>query len=149
AVRSRAVSQSVVYAGTSNGVFKIVGSGSWAPASGGIQESVTSVAVSSANPDFAYAGTNTALFITADGGSTWSARVPFAGMSVTIPPSDPPVAYVATGYGSGMTMDGGLLWLGTGPAGINLGFFAIDPLDPPPVHGGGGGGRGVVWCRAR
>jgi hypothetical protein len=61
-VTSLAVSQSVVYAGTSNGVFKIVGSGTWAPASGGIQESVTSLAVSSANPDFAYAGTNTALF---------------------------------------------------------------------------------------
>jgi photosystem II stability/assembly factor-like uncharacterized protein len=136
-VTSLAVSQSVVYAGTSNGVFKIVGSGSWAPASGGIQESVTSLAVSSANPDFAYAGTNTALFITADGGSTWSARLPYPVMSVTIAPSDPSVAYVATWYGSGMTMDGGMLWLGTGPAGINLGFFAIDPLDPSRVYGGG------------
>ena len=136
-VTSLAVSQSVVYAGTSNGVFKIVGSGSWAPASGGIQESVTSLAVSSANPDFAYAGTNTALFITADGGSTWSAALPYPVMSVTIAPSDPSVAYVATWYGSGMTMDGGMLWLGTGPAGINLGFFAIDPLDSSRVYGGG------------
>ena len=90
---------------------RIVGSGSWTPASGGIQESVTSVAVSSANPDFAYAGTNSALFITADGGNTWSARLPYPVMSVTIAPSNPSVAYVATWYGSGMTEDGGMLWL--------------------------------------
>jgi photosystem II stability/assembly factor-like uncharacterized protein len=134
---SLAVSQSVVYAGTSNGVFKIVGSGSWTLASGGIQEPVTSLAVSSANPDFAYAGTYTALFITADGGNTWSPRLPYPVMSVTIAPSDPSIAYVATSYGSGMTMDGGMLWLGTGPAGINLGVFAIDPLDPSRVYGGG------------
>ncbi len=136
-VTSLAVSQSVLYAGTSNGVFKIVGSGTWVPASGGIQEPVTSLAVSSASPDFAYAGTNTALFTTADGGNTWSARLPYPVMSVTIAPSNPSVAYVATWYGSGMTMDGGMLWLGTGPAEINLGFFAIDPLDPSRVYGGG------------
>jgi photosystem II stability/assembly factor-like uncharacterized protein len=136
-VTSLAVSHSVVYAGTSNGVFKSVGTGSWVPASGGIQEAVTSLAVSSASPDFAYAGTNTALFITADGGNTWSARLPFPVISVTIAPSNPSVAYVATWNGSGMTMDGGMLWLGTGPAGITLGVFAIDPLDPRRVYGGG------------
>ena len=136
-VSGLAVSQSVVYAGTSNGIFKIVGSGSWAPAGGGIQEPVTSVAVSSTHPDFAYAGTNTALFYTTDGGITWTARLPYPVMSVTVAASDPAVAYVATAVGSGMTVDGGMLWFGTGPAGINLGFFAIDPLDPSRVYGGG------------
>jgi photosystem II stability/assembly factor-like uncharacterized protein len=136
AVASLAVSQSVVYAGTSQGVFKSVGGDSWAP-SAGIQEPVTSVAVSSANPDVAYAGTTSALFQTADGGGSWSPVLPLPVMSVTIAPSNPSVAYVATWYGSGMTEDGGMLWQGSGPAGINLGFFAIDPNDASRVYGGG------------
>ncbi len=136
-VTGLAVSQSVLYAGTSNGVFKSLDGNNWTAASGGIQEAVTSLAVSPDNPDVAYAGTNTALFSTASGGTSWSAILPFPVMSVTVAPSNPSVAYVATWYGSGMTEDGGMLWQATGPAGTNLGFFAIDPLDARRVYGGG------------
>jgi photosystem II stability/assembly factor-like uncharacterized protein len=135
-VASLAISQSVVYAGTSNGVFRYVGGG-WAPASGGIQEPVTSVAVSSANPDVAYAGTNTALFYTSDGGSTWSPQLALPVIQVVAAPSNPSVLYVATWYGSGMTEDGGMIWQASGPAGANLGVFAIDPLDASRVYGAG------------
>src|SRR4029453_15810624 len=110
---------------------------SWAAASGGIQEPVTSLAVSSVNPDVAYAGTNSALFYTADGGSTWSGQLPYPVMSVTVAPSNPSVVYVATSYGTGMTEDGGMFWQATGPAGTTLGFFAIDPHDASQVYGGG------------
>ena len=137
AIASLAVSQSVVYAGTSHGVFKSIGGNGWAAASGGITEPVTSVAVSSANSEVAYAGTNSALFHTADGGAAWSPVLPYPVMSVTIAPSSPSVAYVATWYGSGMTEDGGLFWHASGPAGTNLGFFAIDPTDATRVFGGG------------
>ena len=136
-VTSLAVSQSVVYAGTSSGVFKSVGGSSWTLAGGGIQEPVTSVAVSSANPDVAYAGTNSALFYTADGGSTWSAQLPYPVTSVTVAPSNPSVVYVATWYGAGRTEDGGIFWDATGPEGTTLGFFAIDPSDASRVYGGG------------
>jgi photosystem II stability/assembly factor-like uncharacterized protein len=136
AIVSLAVSQSVVYAGTSQGVFKSIDGNNWT-ASAGIQEPVTSVAVSSANADVAYAGTNSALFYTTDGGSTWSVQLPYPIMSVTIAPSAPSVVYVATWYGSGMTDDLMIGWQATGPAGTNLGFFAIDPLNPARVYGGG------------
>ena len=136
-VTSLAVSHSVVYAGTSSGVFKKTGGGSWTDVSNGIQEAVMSVAVSADNPDVAYAGTNSALYQTVSGGSAWSARLTFPVWSVTIAASNPSIAYVATAYGSGMTEDGGILWQGSGPAGTNLAVFAIDPLDPRRVYGGG------------
>ena len=137
AIASLAVSQSVVYAGTSHGVLKSIGGTNWTAASGGIQEPATSVAVSSANPDVAYAGTNSALFYTVDGGGSWSPVLPYPVISVTIAPSNPSVAYVATWYGSGMTEDGGMFWQASGPEGTNLGVFAIDPLDARRVYGGG------------
>jgi FIMAH domain/Beta-propeller repeat len=143
AVTSMAVSQSVIYAGTSNGVFKNVG-GSWVPASGGIQEAITSVAVDPTNPDVAYAGTNNALFYTVSGGASWSLTLPYPIFNVVVASSNPSVVYVATWYGSGMTEDGGLSapvwgidWQATGPAGTTLGVFAIDPLDARRVYGGG------------
>jgi hypothetical protein len=136
-VTSLAVSHSVVYAGTSSGVFKKTGDGSWTDVSNGIQEAVMSVAVSADNPDVAYAGSNSALYQTVSGGSAWSARLTFPVWSVTIAASNPSIAYVATAYGSGMTEDGGILWQGSGPAGTNLAVFAIDPLDPRRVYGGG------------
>ena len=136
-VTSLAVSGSVVYAGTSNGVFRNAGGAGWTAASGGIQEAVTSLAVNPGNPDAAYAGTNGALFQTSDGGASWSAILPYPIISVTIAPSNPSVVYVATAWGSGMTDDGGMLWQASGPAGTNLGVFAIDPLDASRVYGGG------------
>jgi photosystem II stability/assembly factor-like uncharacterized protein len=136
-VTSLAVSQSVVYAGTSNGVFKSLDGNNWTAASGGLQEPVTSLAVNPVDPDVAYAGTNSALFYTESGGNSWSAILPFPVLSVTVAPSNPSVAYLATWYGSGMTEDGGMSWQATGPPGTNLGFFAIDPLDAHRVYAGG------------
>jgi len=142
-VASLAVSHSVIYAGTSNGVFKNVG-GNWTPASPDIHEWVTSVAVDPSNPDVAYAGTSSALFFTTSGGATWSTTLPYPVYSVVVAPSNPSIVYVATWYGSGMTEDGGLSapvwgidWQGTGPAGENLSVFAVDPLNAARVYGGG------------
>ena len=135
AVVSLAVSQSVIYAGTSNGVFKNAG-GSWTQASADIHEAVVSVAADPSHPDVVYAGTNSALFYTTSGGATWSMTLPYPIYSVVVAPSNPSIVYVATWYGSGMTEDGGLSapiwgidWQATGPAGTNLFVFAIDPLD--------------------
>jgi photosystem II stability/assembly factor-like uncharacterized protein len=136
-VTSLSVSRSVVYAGTSSGVFKSISGGSWAPASGGIQEYITSVAVSSANPDIAYAGTINALFYTSTGGTAWSSSLPYPVWNVVVAPSNPLVVYVATWWGSVMTEDGGVNWQVSGPAGTNLSVFAIDPLDERRVYGGG------------
>jgi len=143
AVSSLAVSQSVIYAGTSRGVFKKAGSG-WAPASADIHEAVVSVAVDPDHPDVAYAGTNSALFLTTSGGASWSTTLPYPIYSVVVAPSNPSIVYVATWNGSGMTEDGGLAapiwgidWQATGPAGTNLFTFAIDPLDARRVYGGG------------
>jgi FIMAH domain-containing protein/beta-propeller repeat-containing protein len=137
-----AISQSVLYAGTSNGVLK--NAGGWMPASGGIQEGVTSIAVDPTNPDVAYAGTNSALFFTTSGGSNWSPTLGYPIYNVVVAPSNPSIVYVATWYGSGRTEDGGLSapiwgidWQATGPQGTNLYVFAIDPLDARRVYGGG------------
>jgi hypothetical protein len=142
-VTSLAVSQSVIYAGTSNGVLKNAGGG-WEPASADINEAVTSVAVDPVNPNVVYAGTNSALFLTTSGGTLWSSTLPYPVYNVVVAPSNPSIVYVATWYGSGMTENGGLSapvwgidWQATGPANTNLGVFAIDPLDPRRVYGGG------------
>ena len=143
AVSSLAVTQSVIYAGTSNGVFKNVGGG-WTPASADIHEAVTSVAVDPVHPDVAYAGTNSALFFTTSGGAAWSVTLPYPIYNVVVAPSNPSIVYVATWYGSGMTESGGLSappwgieWQGRGPAGTNLFVFAIDPVNASRVYGGG------------
>jgi hypothetical protein len=147
AVSSLAVSHSVIYAGTSNGVFRNVGGG-WAPASADIHDAVTSVAVDPVHPDVAYAGTNSALFFTTSGGAAWSVTLPYPIYNVVVAPSNPSIVYVATWYGSGMTENGGLSappwgidWQGRGPAGTNLSVFAIDPVNASRVYGGGSVGR--------
>jgi hypothetical protein len=143
AVAGLAVSGSVVYAGTSNGVFKNVGGG-WTPASGDIQEPVTAVAVDPVHPDVVYAGTASALFFTTSGGAAWSVTLPYPIYNVVVAPSSPSIVYVATAYGSGMTQNGGLSappwgieWQGSGPAGTTVFVFAIDPVNPSRVYGGG------------
>ena len=136
-VMSLAVSQSVVYAGTANGVFRSIGGNDWAPASGGIQEPVVSVAADPNNPDIAYAGTYSGLFSTTSGGAEWSPVFPLFGaqvLNVAIAPTDPSTVYVATGYGSAMTRDGGTSWQSAGPVETTLLFFAIDPLESTTVY---------------
>jgi hypothetical protein len=149
-VTSLAVSQSVVYAGTPNGVFKNIGGNNWLPASGGIQEAVTSVAADPNNPDVVYAGAYSGTFYTTSGGADWSPVLGLSGapvQQIAIAPSDPSTVYVATWYGAAMTRDGGTSWQVAGPAGTNLYFFAINPLVSTTVYGTGFVGSDVFVSR--
>ena len=152
-VMSLAVSQSVVYAGTVQGLFKSNNGSNWTPLS--IDPSqpgpiITALSVDPHNPDLVYVGTSAGLFVSTSGGATWVPVSVFAGahvMNVAIAPSNPDIVYAATSFGGGLTEDGGVTWRGAPPVGINVPFFAVDPLDPTRAYAAGGVGLDVFVSR--
>lgn len=149
-VTTLSVSQSVVFAGTSQGVFKNVG-GSWAPTSAGIREPVTTLAVDPGNADVAYAGTWSGLFSTTSGGAEWSPVFPwFVGvpvLHVAIAPANSMFVYVATGWGAAASDDGGATWRSAGNGDTTFSSFAIDPLVSTTVYAASAVGWDVFVSR--
>jgi len=141
-VYSLAISQSVLYAGTFNGVFKNVGGSGWqaTAASDGhaTLQNVSSLSVNPNNANQLYAGTSSGLFYSTTGGSAWTSVPLWAGariFSVAMAASAPSIVYVASQRGSGMTDDGGATWrpVGTGVAAY---CFAVDPYVPTIAYEG-------------
>lgn len=131
------VSQSIVYAGTSYGVFKRTGVG-W-EATAGPYDTVTALAANPSDPNEVYAGTYNGLFHTTSGGADWPAVDiwgPAPVVNIAMAPSSPTTVYVATYWGSGMTDDGGATWRQTGPGNSSF-CFAVDPLVYTTVYSGG------------
>jgi hypothetical protein len=141
-VYSLAVSQSVVYAGTANGVFKNIGGSGWQPT--GVADgyvplaNVTSISVNPNDAGQVYAGTQAGLFYTMSGGAEWTAVPAWSSapvLSVSMAPSASSTVYVASAWGSGMTDDGGMTWRLAG-AGTMTFCFVVDPVAPANVYAG-------------
>ena len=150
-VMSLAISQSVIYAGTEQGLFKSFDGTTWTPLVIDPQQPslVTALSVAANNPDLVYAGTPGGLFVSTSGGATWSPVPVFAGafvLNVAIAPSNPEIVYAATSFGGGLTEDGGATWR-QAPEGINVPLFAIDPLDSTRAYAAGGVGVDVFVSR--
>jgi hypothetical protein len=149
-VWSLAVSQSVIYAGTEQGLFKSVDGLNWTPLLIDFPPPlVTALSVDLHNPDLVWAGTSRGLFVSTSGGAIWSPVEIFAGalvMNVAIAPSDSNVVYAATSYGGGLSENGGATWR-QAVDGMDPPFFAIDPLSSTRVYAAGGVGMDVYVSR--
>jgi hypothetical protein len=150
-VMSLAISQSVIYAGTEQGLFKSFDGNTWTPLVIDPQQPapVTALSFDPLNPDFVYAGTPVGLYVSTSSGAAWSPVDVFAGafvLNVAIAPSDPNIVYAATSFGGGLTEDGGATWR-QAPEGINVPLFAIDPLVSTRVYAAGGVGLDVFVSR--
>jgi hypothetical protein len=154
-VYSLAISQSVLYAGTFNGVFKNVGDSGWqatAAAASDVHAAIQSVTSLSVNPNNAnqlYVGTVSGLFYSTTGGAAWTSVPVWAGariFSVAMAASAPSIVYVASQQGSGMTDDGSATWrsVGTGTAAYS---FAVDPYVPTIAYEGSVLNRDVFVSR--
>jgi photosystem II stability/assembly factor-like uncharacterized protein len=141
-VFSLAISQSVLYAGAFNGVFKNVGGSGWqatAAADGHtVIQNVSSLSVNPNNANQLYVGTSNGLFYSTTGGSAWTSAPVWAGariLGVAMAASAPSIVYVASQGGSRVTDDGGATWrpVGTGSAAY---YFAVDPQVPTTAYEG-------------
>ena len=137
---------SILYAGTSVGIYKTTDAGgSWGPA--GLENfKVSALVVDPSAPETVYAGTTNwngnGVFKSSDGGETWrtvneglTTRIIFA---LAIAPSDPLTLYAATYDGIFKTANGGEMW---SPAGPWLNYtvmlihgMAVDPTFPLTVY---------------
>jgi hypothetical protein len=150
---SLAISQSVLYAGTSTGVLKNVSGTGWqqtAPSDGHTNiQTGTSLSVNPRDANQLYAGTTSGLFYTTTGGSAWTSVPLWAGApirNVAMAPSSPSIVYVTSGVSSGVTDDGGATWRFT-EAGNATYCFAVDPSVATTVYEGGALGDDVFISR--
>ena len=125
----------VIYAGTSRGVFKTSDGGiTWKQTSGLPNDAVTSVAVDPNNPSAVYACMSEGLYQSGDGGTTWKAVLTTPVLSVALSTSKPGLVYAGrTGASILRSTDGGTSWQETSPAVTALGV-AIDPTNSLIVY---------------
>jgi hypothetical protein len=143
-----------LYVGTyGGGVFKsTVAGAAWTPVGLGLGVAgfVYSLAIDTQAHDLVYAGTDTRLFRTTDGASTWSGASPGFGRvdiyALAIDPLTAGTVYAAAsdtgpGFGVGVykSTDRGGTWTAAnaGLAGVDLRALAIDPVTPTTVYAGG------------
>ncbi len=145
-----------LYAGTwHGGVFVSTDAGtSWARGGRGLTNlAVTTVAVHPTSPATVYAGTESGLFVSVDGGATWT-RILAAGAvrAVAIPPSSPSTLYGAAAGDSGIlkSTDAGATWTSSssGIADPDVTSLAIDPVTPSTIYAGDGHYNGRVFKSA-
>jgi hypothetical protein len=110
---------------------------------------VNVLARSSSNPDVVYAGTNSSVFKSTDGGTNWSmtALPTFLVRALVVAPNDPDVVYAGLDHGGPpvpgedgiyKTVDGGTTWTPSGLTGARVNAIAIDPITPNIVYAGAG-----------
>jgi len=159
ALISRAEAAGIIYAATSNGVFKTSNGGAtWTPANAGLAGiNVFSLAVDPATPATVYAGTfGNRVFKTTDGGEHWlPARAGFeddTALVLAIDPRHPATIYAGTTASSSASASSaffpgrGVIKSGTGAAGwiaASAGLprsivtaLAIDPSNPGVLYAG-------------
>jgi photosystem II stability/assembly factor-like uncharacterized protein len=117
--------------------------GSWTTGgpSGGY---INSLAMAATNPDIIYAGTDSGVFKTVDGGDTWT-KTGFPEILVRVvqvAPDNPDIVYAGTTDhrpissedGIYKSEDGGSTWTQKGLAGARVNAIAIDPLNPDILY---------------
>ena len=133
------VTPTTLYAGlNSGGVYKSVDGGESWVASGLVD--VNSLAIDPTNPSTLYAATGSGVYMSADGGLSWSSiQTGLTGSinSLVIVPSSPSTLY-AGGNGAFKTTDGGGHWsiAKTGLQDTLVYSMAVDPVVPSTVYAG-------------
>jgi hypothetical protein len=142
---------SVLYVGTGcNGIFKSTnGGGTWVAINSGLPDqteighpgfydAVYDLEIDRTNPAIIYAGSGSGLFMSTNGGGSWSYRVGVYMTSVKIDPSNSKVIYAADiAYGLHRSTDGGKTWNNNfGGIGVatSTNVIAIAPTEPPTVY---------------
>ncbi len=96
---------------------------------------VICLAIDETDPDVIYAGTESGIFKTVDGGANWT-KTGFAETLVRVvkvASSDQQVIYAGTDEGIYKSEDGGITWIQTGVPGTRVNTIAIDPGNPQIV----------------
>ena len=126
----------VIYAGTTNAVFKTTDAGATWKKLEQKPEIAESLAVDQVNPDNVYMGTSKGLYKSTDGGKTWMGigdEVFGGGLvrAVAVSPSDSNAVYAATPKGVFGSPDRGASWqnLSEGVGIKDAMALAFDPLD--------------------
>ncbi len=106
---------------------------------------VNCMAMAATNPDIIYAGTDSGLFKTVDGGDTWT-RTGFPELIVGVvqaTPDNPDIIYAGTDDGIYKSEDGGNTWTRKGLSEARVNAIAIDPLNHDILYAGTGKPRQV------
>jgi len=132
----------VVFAATSSGAFRSANHGeSWEPIwPPGPGEAVRRIAVSPARPTDVYLTAPSGLYVSFDGGETWTqGNLTLSPIAVAVDPTRPSIVYASTGGGALFkSFDSGLTWQATGsvqPEATIL-DLAIDPRRPETLYAG-------------
>ena len=160
---------SILYAGTSGGVYKTFDkAGRWEKVNNGLVSpeiikssralSVTSVLVDPFEPDIVYASTLTGLYKTTDGGKAWvrigQSLQDQMLFSMILDRTRKGVIYLGGREGIHRSEDGGATWrtLNTGLATLNIRSLVQSPTDPDLFYAGTNGSglyksknRGETW----
>ncbi|MEO8674948.1 MAG: hypothetical protein ABI569_05175, partial [Casimicrobiaceae bacterium] len=143
---------------TPQGVAKSVDGGkTWSDMNAGIADPVSSLVVSPADVNVAFAATSMALYVTRDGGLHWQLAAPTAGTRAVADPGDPARWYALGAAGQiATTADYGAHWSMLPDAGIASATFdlLIEPRDPRMLYAVGSASdvsvsidRGANWHR--
>src|SRR5947209_18559273 len=154
----------IIYAGTTNGVFKSTDGGeSWTGSLPNIY--VRIVAIAPSTPTTLYAASDRGIYKSTDSGGSWNAvnnglenqRGPINILAMAIDPTNPNIAYVAgpdiddpsnTYKAIYKSTDGGTSWSITKHS-IRYyaihNVLAIDPISPNIIYAAGSVGNGTVW----
>ncbi len=138
----------VVYAATTNGVFKSTNAGtSWSRSGtddfATAPENATSVVVDPSNPNTIYVGTlDRGIHKSTNGGALYALKNNGLFIesvnALAIDPLNPATLYAATVFGMFKTTNGGDTWVGisTGIVNIAINELAIDPVNTAVVYAG-------------
>jgi len=116
----------------------------WTGPLGPVGGQINALAIDPANPQTIYAGTGDGVFMSTNGGQSWTAVNKSAYVyCLAINPTNPQIVYAGTiGGGVFMSTDGGQSW-----AAVNSGLtspwissIAIDPANPQTIYAGADGG---------
>jgi hypothetical protein len=128
---------SIVYAATSNGVFRSSDGGQhWTVGAGTLGTSFGDVAVASGDPQKVFASSVYGLYKSSNRGVTWSAVHPFGSFKVAVSANGSVVYSVSSG-GPIRSSDGGVTFGSTGsgfPAATSVSALVIDPQNADTIY---------------
>jgi photosystem II stability/assembly factor-like uncharacterized protein len=128
---------SIVYAATTNGIFRSSDGGQhWSAAAGLLGTPFGDVAVASSDPQKVFASSVYGLYKSSDRGLTWSLAHPFGSFKVAVS-ANGSVVYSVSGGGPIRSNDGGVTFGGAGsgfPAATSVTALVIDPQNADTIY---------------